>query len=844
MQYVRWLDQLSLDDLATAGGKAASLGELTRAGMLVPPGFCLTTAAYQQRPDDGGASPYVRQELEAALAELRVRAASVGLEGVRFAVRSSATAEDLADASFAGIYKTFLGLSTDSEVAEAVEACWRSASSPEALTYLQERFEGATAEMAVVVQALVPSEAAGVMFTAHPVTAELDKAVVNASWGLGESVVASLVTGDTWTLAKEPFAVLERHVGDKPTQITGEGSVQVGERLRLVRSLDDSQLRQLAEVALKLERHYAFPQDVEFAFAADRLYVLQSRRISTLQEDYYTAELHRWARDIGLSSDPDTLWARGTPLSALPVSPLYFSEMSKFFTDMFGELARLKGVEPAKRQDFRYYRGWSYINTAFGSEMQPQTPGLLRFRRWWPEARLQATHPRTLSIWFAADHYYSQRDDVWLPEIERRRPDLATASPEQVIDFIEFIEKQRRERSIIAATAVGHGGTLISWLTTALKRWADDPEASLLADLTSGLPGSETHDENVGVWRLAQEAAASSDVSAAVSDGRFDELDRSEAGRHFLKSVQEFAAARPHRGTSDRDILQPRWGDDPEMLLAQVRVFVRGAFVEDPQTAHARAAERRREATRRAEDAIGRGALGPARLVAFRRLLALTQKYWVYRDNQRHSFDHYFYNLRCAYRALGARLVGRGVLPEADDVFFLSKEEICDLFAGKLPRREGRQRAAWRKRAWPKWSAEEPPPLLRGDEAVETGAPGAAPDGALQGVGGSSGRVTGTARVVPNISGLVDVAAGEILVTHAIDPAWTPVFSLLGGVVSEEGGMLSHATVLAREYGVPAVIGLQGATRLIKSGQRVTIDGLRGTVIIEAPESDPLKESR
>ncbi|MFN0147038.1 MAG: PEP/pyruvate-binding domain-containing protein [Dehalococcoidia bacterium] len=831
------LGELDSSDLAAAGGKAASLARLAAGGFRVPPGFCLLAPAFRAATGMK-VDLTLRQEIVAALSSLRKKATEAGFgSDPRFAVRSSAVAEDLPDASFAGIYRTVLGVRTDQEVVDAIEACWASATSPEATRYMEERLGVAGSDMAVIVQALVPADVAGVLFTAHPVTGALDQAIVNSSYGLGEAVVSSLVDADTFTISRASGSVVEQRIGSKERMIAVDGAtVEVPAKEREQSSLESSQLRQLAEVANRIERQLQFPQDVEWAFAGGVLYLLQARRITTLQEVYYTAELHRWSRKRGLVADPETVWLRGTPLSSLPVSPLYFSEMSQFFTDMFGALVRLEGGTPGTRQDFRYFRGWSYMNTLFGSDRR-RAPDRVWDRAWMGRIRLQLRHPRSLAFWSTAKRYYYLRDHVWLPSIATRRPDYATAQATEIQAFIEFIEVQRRERSILAATGVDHAGMLLMLMGRLLRAWANEREADSLPELTSGLPGLQTYDENLGVWELGRVALRSPEVAAAVTQGDYAALDGLPEGRALNAAVDAFRTEHPHRGASDRDLQGPRWGDSREMLLDQVRIFVRSPESRSPAEAHARAAARRQTVTREVERRIRRGPFGWLRVWLFRALLTQTQVYWVYRDNQRHSFDHYFYNLRCAYRALGVRLAERGALANPDDIFFLSKDEVYATIDGQLALPEASYRATWRKNWWTVRSTEEPPAYLQGDsEFVPEGARETPPGEGLRGVGGSAGRATALARVIRDVRGLSELMPGEILVTHAIDPAWTPVFSMVRGVVTEEGGMLSHATVIAREYGIPAVIGLAGATRSIKTGDTVTIDGLRGLVVIEGKE--------
>ncbi len=808
-RFIRWLgDGGTIEEI---GGKAHSLGELVRAGFRVPNGFCLVTDAHRESAD-GRVTDDVRRELLEAFAELQ------GGGAVPTAVRSSATAEDLDDASFAGIYETVLGVNGPDEVVAAVERCWASAHSTRADQYLADRAPTAHVEMAVIVQLLVPAGAAGVLFTAHPVTAELDTAVVSSAWGLGEAVVAALVEPDTWVVRKSPFRVLDERLGHKTAYRAASGQAAVPRERQGAASLSTAELAQLAALALDVERHFHFPQDVEWAVVDGVVHLLQSRPITTLQEAYYDAALHQWARVRGLDPDAGAVWQRGSDLSSLRVSPLYFSEMAAYFADFYADLERRDGRPPPTKQRWLYKRGWVYSNTGYTLQGR-RVPKRLLDREWLPRLWLQLRHPRTQSYWGCAAYYYRRRDDDWLPGIDRHRPDLATASGEEIEAFVEVIEATRRgARSTLAPTGIDHAASLLSLLRMLLRSWAGQTDRGMIAGLTTGLDGLETHDENVAVWAVAQRARRQPELLAAMQQGDYGRLPVLPGGPALLDDVAALQAARPYRGASDRDLAQPRWDDDMTLVLDQVRLFVRGDEQDDPAAAHRRAVARREAAVARAEAAIRERAPRSAalRLRIFRELLRLTQTYWVFHDNQRHEFDRYFLNLRRAYLAAGSRLAAVGVLDEAADVFFLSKEEVFDALSGALPVSEARTRAVWRRDTWRAQADDDAPDQINGDEREPAVA---APGATLDGVAGSAGRVTAPARIITAVTRLVDVQPGEILVTTAIDPSWTRVFPIIGGLVTEEGGMLSHATVLAREYGVPAVIGVSGATRRIATGQ-------------------------
>jgi pyruvate,water dikinase len=760
------------------------------------------------------------------------------------AVRSSSPSEDRADASFAGQYDTILGVRTPEALIEALERCWRSASSAAATAYRTAQGDEGGVEMAVLVQELVPATAAGVLFTIHPVTERTDQMVVNSNFGFGESVVSGRAEPDTFVIDKATGAAAETVLGAKrvTSELTEQGVVEVPAQdgRQATPSLSANQLRQLADAARRLEDWFDFPMDAEFAFEGDTLHMLQARPVTTGGGAYFTGLLDQWVRDRGLETDPEAIWARGSPLSGMPVTPLYYSEMAAFFSDMFPEVAGLHGATAGKRRSVRYYNGYSYSDVTFASRADPG--GALKpigffSEAWRSNLAIAARYPSTLSFWANIDHYYQKWHDEWLPGLDLHRPDYAHAQPGQIRSFIEYVETQRRERSIVAALGVGYAGDYLGLLVHLVERWAPGADPDTVGVLTSGLSESLTHDENLDLWRLAKSAEARPAVRDVILRSEYSSIASVSGGPDFLSELGAFQAKRPHRGCSDRDLYQPRWGDDAALLLNQIGAILRLGELADPAVAHARTALRRRKRELEILEQVGRGRLGALRVAIFEGVLRAAQRYWMQRDNQRHTFDHYFWELRCAYRALGARLAQSGALEDAKDVFFAGKTELYAHLDGALSAARLRARAAWRRPWWEKVSQQEPPPFLKGNQPHDPGFAAEAGEGDLSGTGGAPGVVTGPVRHVRTLAELGSVGPGDILVTHAIDPAWTPVFGIIGGVISEEGGMLSHATVLGREYGLPVVIGARGATSLLTDGDLVRINGTTGVVMIVEGQS-------
>jgi phosphohistidine swiveling domain-containing protein len=813
-------------DVNTIGSKAASLVRLHRLGFNVPRGICLTVSAYRDWANAGHITDVLRQSLIGAFGQLHPP----------LAVRSSSPAEDLAEASFAGQYTTVLGVGTEAELVEAVEKCWRSATSTASDAYRAARATALPVEMALLIQELVPAESAGVMFTMNPVSDRADQIVINANFGLGESVVSGHAEPDTFVVAKSSGEMLEARLGSKRVFTHARGAHVAEEALDARKqdafSLDAEQISGLVAAAAQLEAHYDAPMDCEWAFVGQELYMLQARPVTTGAAAYHAYLLDEWARDRHLEDDPGAAWVRGSVLSGLRISPLYYSEMSPFFADMFVRIAALHRASPIRRKIFNYYHGFTYTNAEFSSTADP--PGDIRPESpfgpaWKSNLRIALRHPRSLAVWCNIDYYYRRWNTEWRPEIEARRPDLTTATPGEIRQFVEFIEDQRRERSVVAGLAVGYAPHLVGLLVWLLQKWVPDAEADTLGMLTSGLPDSLTHFENVDLWRLSQLVVTSPSLRDAIQQGRFEDLREIPAGTEFLAAVDAFRAKHAHRGSADRDIYQPRWGDSRELVLGQVKLVLGLGADADPEAPHERARTRRLEREAAIVRRIGRGPLGPIRRAVFLRLLRTTQRYVMHRDNQRHTFEPYFLELRHAYQAIGHRWAQAGLLEDPEDIFFLGKHEIYAHIDGRLEAEKVTNRSRWRRNWWREVTRQEPPTHLLGNRPHDPTA-GSAGSTDLSGSPGAPGVVTGTVRLVSSLAELGKLEPGEILVTYAIDPAWTPVFGIIAGVVSVEGGMLAHAAVLGREYGLPVVLGVREATSRLRDGDVIRIDGTLGTI--------------
>jgi phosphohistidine swiveling domain-containing protein len=897
------------------GGKGSNLTKLTQAGFPVPPGFTISTDAYSAFIEAAGLRDPIVQILErvdyddpsglenhaaevrsliegAAIpevlaGEITERYTALGDE-VFVAVRSSGTAEDLAEASFAGQHDSYLDIRGSDDVLDAVRRCWASLWTARAVAYRKRGgFDHSTVRIAVVVQKMVASEVSGVMFTANPMTTAVDEYLVNAAWGLGEGIVSGILTPDQFILDRADMKVVERMLGAKEKRVVRDparGSDTVvedtpqAERSRF--SLTDEQLADLGWLGSRvMEYNGGWPQDLEWGFAEGTFYLLQSRDVTGVDfswdedlEDY--SELARIPHDTKLSrAFSDSVW-QGR------VTPLMYSMRGEVFTAAVSDSQRLWGTpEIANMRLWKYSKGEAYYNSqqelanvlAFQSptirnpalvQWTPPSwltdlddmpgPGWLGYAR--ALARVQLLDKGVgIEQWFAYCRKKMKDDSdcmMGLAESELRK-----LSDTELKRYVATTVANQRQWVYELWTGFFLNATVLSsafiWI---LENWYDGDNPMIFTDLITGLPEPTiTLKENVRLWELSEEIRKSDTIRAAYDvykDGAFfGELENSEDGRAFLAAYQDFLGEFGHRGHADRDMWYRRRSEDPGIDYRTFGVFL-SAESEKPGAGEAALHATRQAATEDVIQSIRRQPLGAVKVEVFRYLQGWMLKFFALRDDERHHTDKGTWAKKKAMQEVGRRLIDRGVLQDAEDIFYLSKNESLALLAGAAGQeRLTRAKIEARRRNCEAYRKEYTPPMYITGRGVPTtdgeeAASGAGEDGILHGVGTSRGETIGTARVIADQKDLDRVQKGDILVTHSTDPGWTTVFLTLKGLVLETGGMLAHGSCISREYGIPAVQ-VNEAMSHIPDGATIRVNGDTGQVeVLETPadvvEVDPV----
>lgn len=866
-------DAIGAADLPAVGGKGANLGELTRAGFPVPGGFCVTTRAWRAHidgharfdallgrldalaPDDLDGVRALGAEIRAALVERpmpepvaeAVRAAwrAVG-EQHPYAVRSSATAEDLPTASFAGQQDTYLNIMGEEALLDRVRACWASLYTDRAILYrARNRVPHRQVALAVVVQRLVRPRTSGILFTADPVTGHRGHTSVDAGFGLGEALVSGLVDADLYVVEARTGREITTKIGDKALAIEwveggGTRTVDLPDEKRRARVLSAEELARLVELGRRIEAHYGCPQDIEWCFAGRELFVVQARPITSLYplpdppspgegHKIYGCFNHFQVMTDAMPPLALDVWRRlfpfGRSLDDRVPSPLAVPAGGRLYLDLAPLLRR--------RVPRRVLRG------ALGQVdrlAQAAVDGLLRRPGFADGPR--ASMARVVR--FMAPKVARVVAGLLWRDPAKWRAATEAETEAFVARHVARLDAARAPTQIVAQvaeTARVMMATLFDLLPPLvlcglvsgrlLGRMAGPAHAADAEALTRGLAGNVTTDMDLAVGDLADVARGRPAVAAALRDGTFDRaaLAGLEGGPAFVAALDDFLDRYGARAPSEIDLSRPRWRERPgSVLQAVVGNLSHGEA--GAHRAHHRGLTAEAEAAgERLVAAADRGVLGPLRRWWARRLLRRQRTLAGLREHPKFAIVRIFDAMRRALLRLGALRVEIGELARPEDVWWFTLDELAP--PGDLRARADALRATFEHHR-----TLSPPRIMTADgEIPPAHADSDAPEGTLVGSPASAGIVEGVARVIRDPHGET-LHKGEILVAPFTDPGWTPLFINAAGLVMEVGGRMTHGSVVAREYGLPAVVGLPGATEKLRTGMRVRVDGERGWVEI------------
>lgn len=835
--FVLELQEIDQSQVSVVGGKGALLGELSRIeGIDVPGGFCVTTDAFRRvvekvpsmadrieqlshfKPDDREAIRTLSADIRRSLGGIAVpeevasairRALARHGEQAAYAVRSSATAEDLPSASFAGQHDSYLNVVGPAAVLEHIGRCWCSLFTERAVTYrLRNGVDHRDLRMAVVVQQMAFPQAAGVLFTADPVTSDRKVVSVEAGYGLGEALVSGLVNADIYKVRDEEVAA---------KAIAPEHRDQA--------ALTDVQVVRLAQLGRRIEAHFGRPQDIEWCLVDDGFRIVQSRPITTLfpvpavdddENHVYVSVGHQQMmtdpmKPLGLS-----MWQLTTPRPMCEAGGRLFVDVTRALA---APVSRARLLEVFGRSDPLIADALQSILDR-GDFIRP-LPDEASLR---PSPAPLEADPAIVAELIAGNE----------ASVAALKHDIQTRSGSALLDFI-LADLQELKRVLfdpqsLRVIMVGMEATW--WLNDQMQAWLGDKNA---ADaLTQSVPHNVTAEMGLALLDVADVIRPHPEVVAflehVADDGFLDELPALAGGREAREAIRAYLDRYGMRGVGEVDITRPRWSERPTTLVPMIVHHVKSF---EPGAARRRLEQGLREAGTKEQELLERvRALsdGERKVAETKRMIDRVRTFTGYREYPKYGMVSRYFVYKQALLQEAERLVRAGVLAEREDVFYLRFEELHDIVRTNHVDDELLRQ---RKDAFASYQALTPPRVLSSDGEALTGAyrRDDLPAGALVGLAVSAGTVEGRARIIHDVA-QADLQPGDILVTTYTDPSWAPLFVAIEGLVTEVGGLMTHGAVVAREYGLPAVVGVQRATELIRDGQRIRVHGTDGYVEI------------
>jgi len=859
--YVLDFQEIDQTQVAVVGGKGAHLGELSRIeGILVPAGFCVTTDAFQrilaEAPsiDDrldrlSRLKPDGREQIRALSAEIRRALEGIAIpedlaseitrplarlgEHAAYAVRSSATAEDLPTASFAGQQDTYLNVVGRAAILQHVSRCWASLFTERAVTYrLRNGFDHRKVHMAVVVQQMVFPQAAGILFTADPVTSNRKVASVEASFGLGEAVVSGLVNPDVYKVRDGEVvakAVATKQIAIRAWPAGGTREQAIEPERRQQPALTDAQVLRLARLGRRIEAHFGRPQDIEWCLVDDGFQIVQSRPITTLfpipaagdrENHVYVSVGHQQMmtdpiKPLGLS-----LWQLTTPRPMCEAG-------GRLFVDVTRRLA-----SPASRAGLLDVLGRSdpLLRDALETivERGDFLPSLPDERPGGPAAD---GAPDPIETDSAIVTELIGRSQASIAALKR---DIRTKSGSALLDFI-LADIQELKRILFdpqGLQVIMAAMEATWWLNEQLQAWLGEKNAA--DPLAQSVSRNVTSEMGLALLDVADVVRRHPNVVAALQqvedEGFLDELAKLAGGREARDAIQAYLDKYGMRCVGEIDITRPRWSERPTTLVPVILGNIKSF---EPGAGERRFEQGRHEARKKEQELLERLRVlpgGERKAEEAKRMIDRVQAFIGYREYPKYGMVSRYFVYKQALLEEAERLVQAHVLREKEDIFYLTLQELHDVVRTS---QVDEQLIRQREDAFRSYQALTPPRVLTSDGEVIAGAyrRDDLPPGALVGLPVSAGTIEGRARVILDMAE-ADLEAGDILVTVYTDPSWTPLFVAIKGLVTEVGGLMTHGAVIAREYGLPAVLGVEHATQLIRDGQRIRVNGTDGYVEI------------
>ncbi|QNG60778.1 phosphoenolpyruvate synthase [Bacillus sp. PAMC26568] len=851
------------------GGKGMNLGECSRIeGILVPEGFCVTTEAYKRVIWKNEELHQLLDQLAVQKVDERERISEISrkirelIEGIEiekgieedidrclltfgfehaYAVRSSATAEDLPYASFAGQQDTYLNIKGKDAILQHISKCWASLFTDRAVIYrMQNGFDHRKVYLSVVIQRMIFPQASGILFTADPVTSNRKMLSIDAGFGLGEALVSGLVSADNYkvregrivekTISTKKLAIYAREEGG-----TEEKEIKPGQQN--LSTLSDEQVLELERIGRKLEAYFGYPQDIEWCLVDDAFYIVQSRPITTLypipeandQENHvYVSVGHQQMmtdpmKPLGLSffllTTPAPMRKAGGRLF-VDVTPMLASPDSrKMLLDAMGQhdpLMKDALLTIIERGDFI---------KSLPNDKQEQSSGKSNKSVSSADSRVQIENDPTI----VSDLIKSSQTSI-----EELKQNIQTKLGSDLFDFIlEDIQILKKilfdpQSSAVFMTAIDAS----SWINENMNEWLGEKNAADI--LSQSVPNNITSEMGLALLEVADVIRPYPEVIdylQHVKDDNFlDELVKFEGGQETQDAIYDYLSKYGMRCTGEIDLTKTRWSEKPTTLVPVILSNIKNF---EPNASNRKFEQGRQEALKKEQELLDRLKQlpdGELKAKETKRMIDLIRNFIGYREYPKYGMVNRYFIYKQALLKEAEQLVQAGVIHEKEDIYYLTFEELREVV---LTNKLDYQIISKRKDEYELYEKLTPPRVITSDGEIIVGKHKREnlPAEAIVGLPVSSGVIEGRARVILNMEN-ANLEEGDILVTSFTDPSWTPLFVSIKGLVTEVGGLMTHGSVIAREYGLPAVVGVENATKLIKDGQRIRVNGAEGYIEI------------
>ncbi|WP_179032496.1 phosphoenolpyruvate synthase [Paenibacillus kribbensis] len=860
--------EMEKTQLLLVGGKGLNLGELSKIeGIQVPEGFCVTTVGYQKaieqnetyhalldrltmlkvenRDQIGEISRKIRQSImEIEIPSDVVQAVAHYLSRFgdehAYAVRSSATAEDLPHASFAGQQDTYLNIIGKEAILQHISKCWASLFTDRAVIYrMQNGFDHSQVYLSVIVQRMIFPQASGILFTADPITSNRKLLSIDASFGLGEALVSGLVSADGYKV--QEGEIVDKRIATKKMAIYGrkEGGTetkQIDPDQQKTQTLTEQQILGLARIGRQIEAYFGYPQDIEWCLADDTFYIVQSRPITTL---YPIPEANDQENHVYVSVGHqqmmiDPIKPLGLSFYLLITSAPMRKAGGRLFVDVTHMLA-----SPVRRETFLNTLGKSdpLIEDAFMTLIERD------FIKSLPDDRKELS-PGNSSKGLSSAGFQAQieNDPAIVSDliknsqasIEELKQNIQTKSGADLFDFIlEDLQELKKilfdpQSSKVFMTAMNAS----SWINEKMYEWLGEKNAA--DTLSQSVPNNITSEMGLKLLDVADVIRPYPEVIAYlqhVKDDNFlDELVKFDGGQETQDAIYAYLNKYGMRCAGEIDISRTRWSEKPltlvPMILSNIKNF-------EPHAGNRKFEQGRQEALEKEQELLDRLKQlpdGEQKAEETKRVISLIRNFIGYREYPKYGMVNRYFVYKQALLKEAEQLVQAGVIHEKEDIYYLTFEELHEVIrTNELDY----QIISKRKDEYKLYEKLTPPRVITSDGEIITGEYKREnlPAEAIVGLPVSSGVIEGRARVILNMED-ADLEDGDILVTSFTDPSWTPLFVSIKGLVAEVGGLMTHGAVIAREYGLPAVVGVENATKLIKDGQRIRVHGTEGYIEI------------